>query len=75
MLIICIVKQTMIKSIQDDYMMLMYGAVQVDPNYKRIHNYSSSACMYKNGCSSDGRQSSLVYFLDIGIIHGYVFGS
>lgn len=35
-------------NIPDDYMTLMYGAVQVDPDYKRIHNYSSAACMYKN---------------------------
>lgn len=35
-------------NVPDDYMTLMYGVVQVDPDYKRIHNYSSAACMYKN---------------------------
>lgn len=31
-----------------DYLLGMYGSIQVEEKYKRIHNYSSSVMMYKN---------------------------
>lgn len=42
---ICVEKNI---SLAEYFAVQMFADIQVDPNYKRIHNYSSSESMYKN---------------------------
>ena len=51
------------EDIKAEYFEVMYGVIQTDPKYGRIHNYTSAEIMYKNLMAAILASALIVFFV------------